>query len=348
VVLYNLFTTPKIKRILVPLEVNPKVSVLIPARNEESNIEECLRLIINQDYTNFEIIVLNDESTDSTEEKVKIFVKNNSQCKLIQGKPLLTGWTGKNWACHQLSENASGELLLFIDADVLLEKWAIRSSVQLLHINKLKFLSCFPTQKIKSFGEWLVVPLMNWLLLSFLPLKKVFTSKFNSLVAANGQFILFDKYTYFKLGGHEKAKDKVVEDMELARTFKRNGNKIMTALGNDSVKCRMYDGYSSAYTGFSKNFFAGFNISSFSFLILLFFLLFIFLLPLILVFLKIIYIWIIFLIMVIRIFLSISSKQNLILNVLLHPFQMIIMFIVGLNSIYVNKKNKIIWKSRKL
>ena len=139
---------------------------------------------------------------------------------------------GKNWACHQLSQKAKGKYLLFIDADVELAPNAISSTAKIMAETKTKMLSVFPTQRIKSFGEWLIVPLMNWLLLAFLPLRQVYASRNNSFIAANGQFILWDRETYFSIGGHQQVANAVVEDMELARKAKQK-NKIITLLGGN-------------------------------------------------------------------------------------------------------------------
>jgi cellulose synthase/poly-beta-1,6-N-acetylglucosamine synthase-like glycosyltransferase len=125
-----------------------------------------------------------------------------------------------------LAQEAKGEYLLFLDADVELTSNVISSAVYELEKSSVTLLSIFPTQIIKSFGEHLIVPLMNWLLLTFLPLRFVYSSSSKAFVAANGQFMLWRKDDYFKIGGHETIKNKVVEDMELARLAKQNKLKL--------------------------------------------------------------------------------------------------------------------------
>ena len=344
--IYNLFTAPVLKRVAQPLDNRSFVSVLIPARNEEMNIEKCIKGILVQDYQDKEIIVLDDNSTDSTYNLVSSF--GTSNVKVLIGKDLPSDWLGKNWACHQLAQEAKGEYLLFVDADVELTPEVISSAVYELEKSKAALLSIFPTQIIKSFGEHLIVPLMNWLLLTFLPLRFVYSSSSKAIVAANGQFMLWRKDDYFKIGGHETIKNKVVEDMELARLAKQNKLKVKTMLGGKLVFCRMYESFNQAYNGFTKNFFAGFLLPSFSFLTIILFLLIAFVLPFLFLMQPVYSFILIALILITRISVSIASNQNLFINVLLHPVQMLFMFWIGIVSIIKFKTKKIVWKQRKL
>ncbi|MGE5432519.1 MAG: glycosyltransferase [Syntrophomonadaceae bacterium] len=322
------------------------ISVLIPARNEEENIACCLDLASKQIYRNLEIIVLNDNSDDRTAEVAAMAALTDSRIKVLHGKPLEKPWLGKNWACHQLAQNASGSLLLFIDADVRLSPDAVHLAAMKMKKYDLGMLSVFPGQIMGSVGEYLIVPLMNWLLLSFLPLKKVFTSGNKSFAAANGQFIMMTKEAYAISGGHEAAAVQIVEDMELARKIKMSGLKLMTLLGGNIIRCRMYGNFSEAFIGFSKNFFAGFKIPAFFFIIMLLMMETAFLYP----FIPALYLpefaLLSAMIMISRIFISVSSGQNLLLNILLHPLQMMLVPVIGINSVLVKRKNKVIWKGR--
>jgi len=348
VIIYNVFTAPRMKNKSVKISSKPKVSILIPARNEENNIGECLSNIINLKYDNYEVIVLNDKSTDNTEKTVKEYIHKNPNIKLVNGAELPVGWKGKNWACYQLSMNADGEYYLFVDADVKLSPNTVNHALYLFDKFGLDVLSVFPTQIEKSFGEKLVVPLMKWLLLSFLPLKQVYSSKNNSFVAANGQFIMFDKNVYNKIGGHKTVANSIVEDMEFARLTKQNGMKIMTALGNDSVFCNMYSDFKSAFWGFSKNYFSGFNISVFAFLTLQLFFVMLFILPYVLIFLNIYFLMPLIIVILSRLLLTYMTKENYVINVLLHPIQMTVLIAVGINSVTALKRKKILWKGREI
>ncbi len=346
---YNFITAPEFTDNEIELEDKGSISVLIPARNEERAIRQCLNSVLGQTYPNYEIIVYDDQSSDSTKKIVEeMMVEYGSKIKFISGGKLPEGWTGKNWACHNLSQKAIGEYFLFIDADVLINKKAAARALNLLVEKRLSFLSSFPTQLQQSLGEKLIVPLMNWLLLSFLPLKNIYTSATSSLLAANGQFILIPKNIYESTGGHKEVKSQVVEDMALARKVKDSSGKVMTLLGGDSIFCRMYENYSSAFNGFSKNFFLGFNTSPSVFLLLLFLFEIIFFLPFFLMFVNFKFIWIVIIILTSRILISWKSRQNIFWNTILHPVQMIILFAIGINSVRIFYSGKIFWKGRRI
>ncbi len=341
--LVNLFTAPELKK--MNFDDDGLVSILIPARNEEKNISNIISDCLNQTYLNKEIIVLDDNSTDNTK---SILYNFSDKIRIIEGTELPEGWLGKNWACHQLSESAKGKYLLFIDADVRLDKFAVESAVSVFNQKKVKMLSVFPTQLMKSLSEFLIVPLMNWLLLSFLPLSLVYKFRNKSFVAANGQFILWDKNFYKSIGGHQAVKNKPVEDMEFARIVKLSNQKMVTLLGGNLVFCRMYSNMKEAFNGFTKNFYPGFYLNPVIFLI--------FILTITLNLLIPIFYWkdVLFSLLLTtiifssRIFISIKSRQNLILNFILHIFQMIIVITVAFVSIYRFHNKKLVWKGRTL
>lgn len=349
VIIINFFTAPLLKNLTDDQQhTGKKISVLIPARNEEHNIGKCLAYVLNQDVNIYEIIVLDDQSSDNTKNIVSDIAAEHSNLKLVDGEPLPKNWIGKTWACEQLGRIAKGDLLLFIDADVEMKPRAVRSALHLLNKYEPVMLSCFPTQKLKYFGEWMIVPLMNWLLLSFLPLKSVYSSKNNSLAAANGQFILVDRKTYINMGSHERVSSQIVEDMELIRNYKSAGLKVMTVLGNNTVYCRMYNSFSDAFNGFSKNFFTGFRISATGFIILILVLFTIYFVPYIFVFMDVRFLWLVLIIILSRIVISVLSNQSVLLNLLLHPLQILIMLLTGIYSVIVNKRKRIVWKERPL
>jgi len=345
VTIVNLFTAPVLRNIFSPSEFQPKISILIPARNEQENLPGSINSILKQSYKNFEIIILDDNSTDETLKIARNYESENKNISVIEGKSLLAGWLGKNYACYQLSRAASGELFLFMDADVELAKHAISYAVSEYSRKSVKMLTVFPTQKLRTFGERLVVPMMNWLLLAFLPLIMVYRSKNVKLAAANGQFILIEKEAYENTGGHFALKDSVVEDMSLVKKVKHGGGKVLTALGGDSVFCRMYDGFNSSVRGFSKNFFPGLGVNPVLFLLILMFFLLLFFIPFPLIPLKG-FDLIVGVVLLQRIFISIVSRQNMIQNILLHPLQMLILMYVGISSFYLNITKKVKWKER--
>lgn len=231
----------------------PLVSVLIPARNEEKNIPALLEGLQKQDYPKLEIIVFDDMSTDRTAELAGRFASTDHRIKLIKSDGLPEGWLGKNHACHALSCHAKGDFYLFLDADVRLAGRIVQDTVAMSSRYGMGLLSIFPRQVLKTCGEWQTVPNMNFILLSLLPLVLVRKSRFPSLSAANGQFMLFSSSDYRRLLPHEKMKANKVEDIEIARYFKEENVKVACLAGNEQVSCRMYDGFEQAVNGFSKN-----------------------------------------------------------------------------------------------
>jgi len=296
-------------------DFNGLVSILIPARNEEKNIGNLLTDIQNQDYQNIEILVFNDLSTDRTAEIVSEYSKLDNRIKLIHSSGLPDGWLGKNYACHTLSHHAKGKYFLFLDADVQISNNIVINTIGLSKKYNLGLLSIFPKQIMISKGEQISVPVMNYILLSLLPLILVRKLNFPSLAAANGQFMLFDSAKYLQFLPHEKMKANKVEDIEIARFYKKNNIKIAVLTGNNTITCRMYHDFSDASNGFSKNVINFFGnsfvmaslfwfITTFGFLFVLFssstnaFLFYI------------------LIILITRILISIISQQNILQNIL--------------------------------
>lgn len=237
----------------------PLISILIPARNEEDNLPSLINDLRNIAYPNFEVIVCNDHSTDKTESILKAESTLFKQLLYFNNDALPSGWVGKNFACHQLAQNAKGEYLLFLDADVRIEPNFINKALFFVKRKKIKLLSIFPEQSIKSKDEWKTVPLMNWILLSYLPLFLVSWKWFSSLSAANGQVMLFEGENYLQNYWHEKVKTFNIDDILIARMMKRTGFKIAVRLGKNDVACRMYKSYNSAIKGFALNIHQYFN-----------------------------------------------------------------------------------------
>lgn len=243
------------------IDPKPLVSVLIPARNEESNIGNILSDLSGLSYGNLEIIVYDDESTDGTKQIIQAFQRTDSRLRLLTGKPLPEGYTGKNHACHQLSLSARGAYYLFLDADVRVKGALLEQALFWMEKKNLALLSIFPVQLMQTFGEKISVPLMNWILLSLLPMPLIRKSRRPSLAAANGQFMLFPAEIYKKFQFHQRFRGERVEDVAIIRFLKKNGEKVETFLGKDNIYCRMYNNLREAIEGFSKNIFLFFGNS---------------------------------------------------------------------------------------
>jgi len=237
----------------IPLDSAPLVSVLIPVRNEAHNLPSLLSDIKNLDYPHLEVVVCNDHSTDNTVEILKMNLADWPVLDYFDSKPLPEGWMGKNFACYQLAQRASGDWLLFLDADVRLSQDALSRAVEDARRKGVSLLSVFPQQIMKTKGERQTVPVMNWILLSMLPLVAVRLPCFSSLAAANGQFMLFEAAAYRRHEWHQQVWNQNVDDIIIARIMKRQKHSIVVLTGDDDVLCRMYTTREEAIQGFARN-----------------------------------------------------------------------------------------------
>ncbi|HBB26481.1 MAG TPA: glycosyl hydrolase [Bacteroidetes bacterium] len=236
-------------------ELLPRVAVLIPARNEERCIERCVRSVCSQTYANYEVIVLNDASSDATGEILSRLASEFAHLRVINGSPLPEGWVGKSWACHQLSQQTQADVLLFTDADTWHEPTTLARSVAFLRQRDLAMFSMVPHQILSSFGEHVVIPMVHVLYFSYLPNSLIMSNPRVSLSAANGQFMCFSRAGYEAIGGHTAVWNSLVEDVFLARSVKSAGLRIALVDGTDAVTCHMYTGAREVTEGFSKNLF---------------------------------------------------------------------------------------------
>ena len=330
-----------------PLANPPTVTILIPARNEEENIGALLEQLVKFEYNKLEIIVYNDHSTDQTESIIKEWATLTPNIKLINGGILPQGWLGKNYACHQLSQAATGSLLLFLDADVRVKKDLIARSIKHFQQHELQLLSLFPKQIMKSLGEKVSVPLMNWILLSLLPLFLVRKSNNKAFSAANGQFMMFKASTYKAIWPHEKCKSHKVEDIAIIRLFKQNGFKSDTLLGDDDMSCRMYAGLDNAIEGFTKNIFQFFGNSI---VVTIVFGILTSIAPFIVFFYLGLWWSVAYVvgILSIRFFVTLASKQSVVQNLFLALPQHLVFLLIIIKGLVNKKKKKLIWKGRNI
>jgi chlorobactene glucosyltransferase len=231
------------------------VSVLIPARNEEENIERCVNSLRNQIYRDYEILVLNDNSTDRTGEILDRIAVEDSRVRVFKGSPLPEDWYGKPFALHQLSKEAKGEILIFTDADTVHSPASISWAVSNLQGLKADMLSGYIGQTFKTFGEIITVPLMYFLTGFFIPLFLNRLSRLTFFSAAIGQFIAIRRDVFMAIGGCAAFKKKTSEDIYMARYVKKMGYNTRFLNIAEYVKCRMYKGYRNAVEGIGKNIF---------------------------------------------------------------------------------------------
>ncbi len=348
VTLFNVLTAPQVKKGPLPSAL-PRVSLLVPARNEEKNIITCLTALTAQNYPDFEIVVLDDHSTDATPRLVEDFAARDPRLRMIRGKPLPAGWTGKNWACHQLSQAAGGDIFIFTDADNFHADDAVSRTVGWMEKLGLELLSAFPQQITVTLGERMVVPVFDLFVYSFLPLWLTYASSYPSLSAANGQWIAFTRAGYARIGGHAAVRTKIVEDVAIARRAKTLGCRILTASGHNAVFGRMYHSFREVWYGFSKNAFGLMDFQTLPYFLLLGTMLFIFVLPYGLVW----YapwtkpaLYAIAANILLRALVAFKFAQPLLVSVLLHPLTVLLTVAVALSSFYYYMIGAILWKER--
>ncbi|MBI3170778.1 MAG: glycosyltransferase [Chloroflexi bacterium] len=234
----------------------PLVTVCIPARDEETNIRRCVEAVLRQDYPNFEVIVLDDRSTDSTSEILRQLAAQDDKLKIIHGSDLPEGWAGKPHALYQASAAARGDWLCFVDADTFLTPNAL-SAVYAKSIETHADLFTILTKQILgSFWERTVMPLvMTALSVGFSPRKVNDPNRRDAV--ANGQFIFIKHSVYDLIGGHEKIKDQIVEDKALSENVKWNGHRLVMADGTQVASTRMYTSLAGMWEGWTKNIYLG-------------------------------------------------------------------------------------------
>lgn len=230
----------------------PKISVMIPARNEAANIRACLESLRQQDYPDFEILVLDDNSTDATAEIVAGLAAIDPRIRLFSGLPLPEGWAGKPYACHQLSERATGEWFLFVDADTTHAPHMLRSVLALARENKTALLSGFPRQLADSLLQKIALPMMYYIILSWLPLWWLHAARTPQPSLAIGQFLLFSRQSYLKTGGHQAVKNRILEDVWLGVETTRAGGRHLAVDLSPVVSCLMYRNLGAMWEGFLK------------------------------------------------------------------------------------------------
>lgn len=330
------------------VEFTSKVSVLVPARNEERNIDKCINSVLSQDYPNFELIILDDNSEDNTY-NICTKYKDKSNFQVIKGEELPEGWLGKNNACKQLSEYATGDILIFTDADNFHNANAISNTVGYFQKYNLGMLTAFPEQKMGSFFENLIIPIIDLIVYSGLVLWTTLLLPYKIFAAANGQWIAFTREAYQIIGGHEAVKNHIVEDVALSRIAKTKGIRLLTTSGKDIVYGKMYSNFSEIWQGLSKNVYGLTDFKPIPFFILSFIIFLCGVFPYILLLNSFLFnfaILIILLNVIWRGTLAINFHHNLIFSLILHPVSLLMLIIIGFNSFIGSVYGTLQWKGR--
>ena len=229
------------------------VSVLVPARNEERVLDGFIRNILASRGVQLELVVLDDASTDSTAQRVSQWSDRDPRVRLVHGKKLPQGWCGKQHACYQLAESARFDTLLFLDADVTVQPDAIARSVAFLNRSKVDLGSGFPHQETPTVAGWLLLPLIHFVLLGYLPLSRSRLSNDPSLAAGCGQLFVTTRSAYDKAGGHAVIKSSLHDGIMLPRAFRKAGLRTDIFDASDIASCRMYETNRDVLQGITKN-----------------------------------------------------------------------------------------------
>lgn len=252
----NYNNLPALSKVMdIPAESLPSVSVVIPSRNESKRITPCIESMKSQTYPKLEVLIV-DDSTDDTVDVIKNIVKGDKRFRIIKEEKLEGGWVGKPHALQQGSREAKGNWLLFIDADTIHDPDTITSAVKHAVKEKLDMLSILSELVCKSFWEKIIQPIPTGLLIFISPLAKVNDPKSKNAFAL-GPFILIKKTVFNKIGGYEKIRGRIADDVEMAQLLKNSGFRIGLARAHEFMKLRMYETFGDIWEGWSKNIFMG-------------------------------------------------------------------------------------------
>ncbi|MFC1901527.1 glycosyltransferase [Chloroflexota bacterium] len=233
-------------------EPAPLISVLVPARDEEANIGACLESLQKQDYPNYEVLVLDDNSADDTSKIVSRMAAEDNRIRLIRGEPLPEDWAGKPFACYRLAMEAKGSWLLFVDADTSHAPHMLRGVLDLALKLRVSLLSGFPRQLAGSLPQKVAIPVLYFVILSWLPLWWLQRSQQPKPSLAIGQFLLFPSEEYWRIGGHKAVKSRILEDVWLGIEINRHGGRHMAVDLSPVVSCNMYRSVGAMWEGFIK------------------------------------------------------------------------------------------------
>ncbi|NIP82061.1 MAG: glycosyltransferase [Gemmatimonadetes bacterium] len=253
IALVNLGTAPRLHRLPPPVRC-PLVSVLVPARDEAFNLGRTLPALLASRYPALEVVILDDGSSDDTVAVARRTAQGDERVRLVEGHPPPRGWTGKNWACHQLAELARGKVLIFCDADVRPGPDAVARTISALRDTGAGVLTAFPRHDRGGWFEEAVIPVVTKLpVAALLPLALVRWTRTPSLAVGNGQWLAWRREAYERVGGHARVRGDVLEDVRLARVAKAEGVRLAAFVATRDLAVRMYADRRSTWEGFVKN-----------------------------------------------------------------------------------------------
>jgi glycosyltransferase involved in cell wall biosynthesis len=247
----------------------PRLRVVIPARNEAANIGACLQALSASDHPNWAVTVFDDGSTDGTGA-----IAEKYGAEVLRGEEgIPPEWRGKTWALQRATRNIQEEWILFLDADVRVQPTCLSRTHSYAITEKVDLLSGYGRLTMESFWEKVIQPTVGGVIVLGNPMDRVNDDQEQERVMANGQLILVRREVYEELGAHERVKDKITEDVELARLFRGNGRRQRCLMMRDLFSCRMYSSLEEIWLGWTKNFYIGLRKKRAAAAILVFFLL---------------------------------------------------------------------------
>lgn len=251
---FNMIYLVKVEPVVDESTDYPYLSVCIPARNEERDIQACVESLLQQDYPEFEVIVVDDNSTDETAEIVYSMKAQYPNLVFIPGEQLEPGWLGKPYALHQAYLKSHGKYLLFTDADLIYQPHALKSAMHTLISKDLDLLTLMPAAIFGSFWERAVQPVIFGFIAAVTRFRKVNSPNHQNAMGF-GAFLLFKKDSYQRIGGHLSVRKEVLEDVMLAKNTKLNGFSMLVADGKRLFSIRMYHSLEEIWIGWRKNMF---------------------------------------------------------------------------------------------
>lgn len=250
----NLIYLVRVDPVKGSLPSSPFISVCVPARNEERDIRACLISLLNQNYPHFEVIAVNDHSTDATGEILRSLAREFSNLRVLEGRDLPPDWLGKPFALHQAVQQVKGDYLIFTDADPVFQPHALTTAVHTMIARDLDMLTLMPGTEFGSFWERAVQPVIFGFIAALSRFKKI-NSPDHTTAMGFGAFIMVKKEVYEQIGGHEGVKHEVLEDVMLAKRAKRAGCRLLAADAKSIFSIRMYHSLKEIWTGWRKNIF---------------------------------------------------------------------------------------------
>ena len=229
------------------------VSVLIPARDEAHGIEAAVSSVLASTGVTLEVIVMDDHSTDGTGALVAMMAARDPRVRIATAPALPRGWNGKQHACFALAQAATHDLFCFVDADVRLEPDALSAMADFLQSTRSSLVSGFPRQITETWLEWLLLPLIHFVLLGFLPMDGMRRSTDPAFAAGCGQFLMVERAAYFRAGGHAQIKATMHDGLLLPRLFRQHGFRTDLADLTELARCRMYRNARQVWSGLAKN-----------------------------------------------------------------------------------------------